>query len=118
MWFREWVTNEEINNDKLTEKELNAKLIEEVTEVIEATFIYENKPNEEHLIHALEEILDVAQLMINRIRRLRRIARVETLNFENCFFIAKAKHDQKRKDRGWECGEYAYHIKRKLENNN
>lgn len=112
MVFHEWTKNKEIDNDKLTLKETNNKLIEEVVEVIEASTFYEDKPTEETLIHALEEILDVAQLLFNRLRRLRRLARINLINYENCFFSAKLRHDEKRRKRGWECGYYEYKIRR------
>lgn len=100
MW--EWVSTEGIDNDKATFQELQEKLYEEVSEVTVALYNLSNEYKSENVNQALEEILDVGQVLIALIRNIRLKSKARGVKFD--FKAAMDEHNFKATERKWKRG--------------
>lgn len=100
MW--EWVSTAGIDNDKATFAELKNKLIEETSEVVVALHNLENEYKSENVNQALEEVLDVGQVLIALIRNIRLKSKNRGVKFD--FKAAVDEHNFKATERKWKRG--------------
>lgn len=107
MKFVEWTKNKSknIDNDELSEFEIQKVFMGEALEVIEAFQIFCNKPNVANLLGFFEESLDVVQALLNLTRRVRRISGKNALPYGVVAQRATLGHQEKIKDRGWQVDE-------------
>lgn len=99
--FYKLIKNKEINNEKLTLEELQAKFTEEATEVIEALVFYKNEPSFRNCKALITELFDVIQMVITILCKLKS----KDENYNNCLSEAYNYHSDKLVEREWEKGE-------------
>lgn len=107
MKFVEWTKNKSkgIDNDELSDSEIQKVFIGEAAELIEAFFIFTNKPTIGTLLQFWEETFDVIQSTLGLIRRVRRISYNNVLPYEVVAQQATVSHTDKITDRGWQVDE-------------
>lgn len=101
--FWDWVRNpsKEIDNDEISNDDVQKIFASEGAELVEAFYIFCNKPTAANLLHFFEEAFDVVQAMLLLFRRVRRLARVNSLNYKNMFNKAYDDHNDKAIERKW-----------------
>ena len=104
MKFNEWTKNKSrnIDNDELSEFEIQKVFLGETLELVEAFGEFCHKPNVSTLGHFFEEVFDVVQATLGLIRRVRRISNKNTLSYEVVATQATTDHNNKILDRGWQ----------------
>lgn len=104
MKFVEWTKNKSknIDNDELSEFEIQKVFLGETLELVEAFNEFCHKPNVSTLHHFWEEIFDVVQATLSIVRRVRRISNKNTLSYDRVVPMAMIDHDMKIVERGWE----------------
>ena len=104
MKFNEWTKNKSrnIDNDELSEYEIQKVFLGETLELVEAFNEFCHKPNLSTLLHYFEECFDVVQALLNVTRRVRRISNKNTLSYEVVATQATTDHNNKILERGWQ----------------
>lgn len=96
-----WRKNPKFDNDVCTCEDIQDKLIEEVAELIEAWFLFTNKPTFENGLHFLEEFWDVIQVLILMLHRGKKVYENDGKDFKTLLGISYNYHNEKIKERGW-----------------